>query len=806
MKKHIFTLLALAGALGASAGSNGLKVYINPGHGGHDPNDRNVVIAPYAQGDPNGYWESNSNLDKGLALRDMLSADGYDVAMSRVTNTSADDLGLSTIVRLGNESNADIYFSIHSNATGTTARRNFPLMLFRGYDSEPVKPQDRVICEILNKHLLENEVTYWTNKSTNIRGDFSFYPSWGTSGLGALRGLTVTGMLSEGSFHDYIPEAYRLMSKDFCWLEAFHFRKAIDEYFKQPGETVGSIFGRLNDARIPREGAYTMFGDDKFATIQNAVVTLYDADGKELDSYTTDPIHLNGVYAFRNLTPGKYTVKATTDTHYPIEAEVEVVANEIAYANLKMNKVRSTPPEVTTYSPVWAEGDEAVLCNTPIVLDFNWDMDTEATEAAFSTEPATKGEFTWEDTNHRMIFTPSTPYNIGTVYTVTLSTEAQHAGGMKMTEPFSFKFLTADRNFMEIIGQFPKQDEEVHYSGAAVEFRFDHLPNTTPILKQISCTSEDGETVAFNNRKLTNSKVGAEYGWFRLPFTKDLTPGKTYRLQLSNEVADKDGLTIQNGVDITFKAVDASDRKDVQDFDFAPAAEALVYDQEASINVESAKVTEDKSLNIYAPRAVTITYAFGQEDAEAGELQLTHPSETVLEGLPTSVTSADVLGVPVYGDLSGNELYLQLSSETAPQMVKVTTLDFLGWRYVTVPLSGLESTDPYTLAGVKIVRVPGQASRTGVVKLDQIHLLTSAGVENVIAAQGLSIYPNPASEYLIANGDVVIESLDLFGVNGMHVARVSGNVMNVSEIPAGAYICVISTGASRTAHKVTIVH
>ena len=29
-----------------------IKVYINPGHGGHDADDRNVVIAPYTQGDP----------------------------------------------------------------------------------------------------------------------------------------------------------------------------------------------------------------------------------------------------------------------------------------------------------------------------------------------------------------------------------------------------------------------------------------------------------------------------------------------------------------------------------------------------------------------------------------------------------------------------------------------------------------------------------------------------------------------------------------------------------------------------------
>ena len=115
-----------------------LTIYINPGHGGHDSDDRNVVIYPYTQGDPEGFWDSNSNLDKGLFLRDMLQAKGMTVHMSRVTNTSADDLNLTEIDQLANKTKADFFFSIHSNATGTSSRVNFPLMLYRGYDNEPV--------------------------------------------------------------------------------------------------------------------------------------------------------------------------------------------------------------------------------------------------------------------------------------------------------------------------------------------------------------------------------------------------------------------------------------------------------------------------------------------------------------------------------------------------------------------------------------------------------------------------------------------------------------------------------------------
>ena len=60
-------------------------------------------------------------------------------------------------------------------------------------------------------------------------------------------------MLSEGSYHDYIPETYRLLNKDYCWLEAYHFTKSVMEYFKSP-ETfaTGVVCGSLYDSRLIR--------------------------------------------------------------------------------------------------------------------------------------------------------------------------------------------------------------------------------------------------------------------------------------------------------------------------------------------------------------------------------------------------------------------------------------------------------------------------------------------------------------------------------------------------------------------------
>ena len=93
MKKLSILAITLAATIGATATDmKDLKIYVNPGHGGYDSDDRNVAVPPFASHDQNGFWESKSNLIKGLDIREMLRGFGADVMMSRTTNTTADDL------------------------------------------------------------------------------------------------------------------------------------------------------------------------------------------------------------------------------------------------------------------------------------------------------------------------------------------------------------------------------------------------------------------------------------------------------------------------------------------------------------------------------------------------------------------------------------------------------------------------------------------------------------------------------------------------------------------------------------------
>ena len=136
MRRIISALILAALALvpvtvsGQKADFSGIKIFVNPGHGGHDGDDRHMIATDF--------WESEGNLEKGLFLRQLLEARNATVYMSRTTNFTSDDLALSSIAAMANAANADIFLSIHSN--GFDGTRNQPLMLFRGWDNDPVYP------------------------------------------------------------------------------------------------------------------------------------------------------------------------------------------------------------------------------------------------------------------------------------------------------------------------------------------------------------------------------------------------------------------------------------------------------------------------------------------------------------------------------------------------------------------------------------------------------------------------------------------------------------------------------------------
>lgn len=804
--KSILVLLVAVLGIGGMSAQTQPRVYINPGHGGHTSNDRNVVVPGYVQGDTAGFWESNASLKKGFALMEVLKKNGYKTFISRIRNEEEDDLNLSTIVSLCNSSGADVFFSLHSNATGAGDgyRINFPLGLYRGYTGQPQVAHSDELTAILQPFLYANQATVWTSNYA-IYGDWTFYPSWGTQGLGVLRGNNSVAMLQEGSFHDYIPEALRLMNDGYCWVEGYNVSLATDKYFgRESSLNCGILTGRILDDRILRTGTYVMHGVDVREPVCGATVRLLDADGNVVDSYVTDKDR-NGIYTFKYVTPGSYTVEVTDEDHFSATKPVLVTEGAPTYCNFDLKRVRNTPPEVVSYSPVWNDGDEPLLCNVPIVLNFNWDMDVYTTESAFTITPAVKGSFTWEDTNYRMIFTPEDAYDVNTEYTVTLKKTAQHGGGAEMASDFTFKFKTTNRNHLEPIAIFPYENAPVHYQSVNVELRADSLLKSLNLYTYFHVLDKDGNEVGINKRSLKNNKKGDAYGFIRIPLSGTLNVGETYTLKVDQDVADTVGIRLAAPISYEFQAVDASLEKEgtelVKEIETADVMTAAGNYASAALTASTTKLLGTKSLQC--------KYGFDGIDEPYVALDFAEMPETTFTG-------SDSIGVHLWGDLSHNKVVAVLSpaaadgdamaAQAGDLEVPLATINFHGWQYVAASVEAGSAT--YRLKGLKLVgdkdNVMGQS---GTLIIDDV--LKKAGEPSAItdvALNGVSVGPNPASDYLVATADHYIQGVELYDLQGKLIARNGTNYINVSGVASGAYVMKVYVNGLASTHKVLVKH
>ena len=797
MKKNLFKsmMMALLTVFAVNvASAQQPHVYINPGHGGYDSDDRNMVIYPFSQGDSAGSWESKSNLRKGLALQDILQRKGYRTSISRVTNTTADDLALSTIVALCNQSGADVFYSIHSNATGTSSRTNFPMVFYRGYTGSPQIPNADVLAADLEPYLYASQTTVWTH-NYQIWGDWSFRPEWGTQGYGVLRGNHAVANLSEGSFHDYIPEAYRLLGLQYCWMEGWNISLGADKYFNRLGYfSQGVISGNVRDDRIKRlqecAQPFLVYGDDNLMPIHNATVRLLDDNGAEVQRTQTDTLR-NGIYTFKFVNPGIYTVEVSEPSHFTQTATVTVNANASTYQNFYLKRVRDTPPVVVEYGPVWNEGDPAVKCSTPITLAFNWDMDSVTTCSAFTLDPPVEGNFRWEDSYYRLIFEPKDAFDVNTLYTLTLKKTAEHGGGTSMDEDFTMQFYTQKRNHMTELAVFPYEDAPVHFKTPTVELRVDSLLDTYNLFQRLRVLDNEGTELSWNKRSIKYNKNGDDYGYVRIPLVKDIEVGKDYHLILDVDIADTAGIHLPAARDIVFHGVDAGAAKPgtrvIEGFEDASMFKA---EDPAGAAETELKASTDR---LFGTRSLQVAYDLTDRD--------------MVEILPVDPIDAefsrgDTLGIHVWGDMSYNDLYVSLIGENgAVSDVLLGRIDFHGWRYLNVPLDALGG-GTHHLESLKLQRgheLMGKGSYT--IRFDNMLMKEGTGInETRLANMDVRV----AGDYIVVSADTWIQGIELLDMNGRCVKAAGGNCLNISQVEPGVYLVRVHINGSTSTQKVKL--
>lgn len=353
MKRAILTVLAaIATVMIAFAGGTLTKtqtrIYINPGHGSWGPNDRNMATINHATGDTTGFYESNTNLWKGLKMGAILEKWGVpkeNIMYSRVKSGpypyvagAADaekyNRNLTEISEECNAFNTDYFLSIHSDAATEGSSTNLSLLIYNGYTTPAADDENmwegsrsleyqqtsRAMAETLWPILESNGIDVLSNTSARIVGDLTFYygyqnPSQNVKNaagyLGVLRRNTCNGFLAEGYCHTYQPARHRALNRDYCGQEGLRYARGVAAWFGWDTEETGYIMGSVKDLHTifvhnlyhPNTASY-----DKYLPINNAVVTLYKG-GEEVAKYTTDKEY-NGVFVFENLQPGAdYTLE-----------------------------------------------------------------------------------------------------------------------------------------------------------------------------------------------------------------------------------------------------------------------------------------------------------------------------------------------------------------------------------------------------------------------------------------------------------------------------------------------------------------
>ncbi len=348
-----------------AAGLEGVRVYINPGHGSWGPNDRPMPTISYPKlastgmPDHDGFYESNTNLWKCFELGDRLEAAGAFIMYSRtdcgpwpyekvngeypgyswpeyseLPDYEAYNRPLSDIREEADANNMDYFVSIHSNAATEGTSTNYLYLALRG-DSVAQPAYSTAAMKAYVEECNKRAQVAWPHvydamgKGLEIHTHYTYdNRKIAQQSLGVLR-HSVPGWLSEGYFHTYQPSRHRALNRDYCREEGLRYYRGIAAWYGLEGAAAddkGYILGTVKDLHekmVHDLYKYNPKTHDQFVPLNGAVVTLLKS-GLEIAKYTVDN-NYNGLFFFRDLEPGNdYTLEVECEGYKPLQEDYEL--------------------------------------------------------------------------------------------------------------------------------------------------------------------------------------------------------------------------------------------------------------------------------------------------------------------------------------------------------------------------------------------------------------------------------------------------------------------------------------------------
>jgi len=763
----------------------GYKIFINPGHGGYDSNDREIPLAPGIT-----FWESEGNLAKGLYLKTMLENLGATVIMSRVKNTSADDYQpTSQIAAIASANNVDYFHSIHSNATGTSTKANYTLILFQGRTNAPTYAGSLTMANFLGDNILK------TNRTTRkmVSGDFDFYGT-GQPYLGVFIGLNMPGTLSEGSFHDYTPESWRFKNESYLKHEAWAIARSFLQYFNGGVFNNGIIAGIVRDELETVPASYQPLAgtNDRYKTINKIKVKL-EPGGR---TYTGDEFN-NGYYFFDEVVPGNYKVIVEVDKMRPDTASVIVKTNESFFSDrlLTLNPILD-PPKIISFAP--ADSVNEVSNVSPIIFNFDIRMNTSETQNAFSITPAVAGNFQWDTDFKKLTFTPSKSYVSGLKYLVSISTSAKTHFGIYLPQKKTFSFTT--RSKLNLISTYPVSGGSNISSTVLIRLTFDKGIDGSTLGGKISFTDSLGNPIG-----LTVNQAKYNIGIIEFEPKVPLNNNSLYRITVREGIGDVEYVKFPATVTIEYRTEKGYTFSGniLEGFE----TENVWLSPLLSLNTKGV-VSDQTNFLIFNQRKRSgensgrLDYAYSGQDGIV-ELALNNP--ITLSGSPNAE-----FGLWIFGDASNNILeYRFIRQNSTIEKVKIDTINWTGWRIKKILLNTIPGIGSIQFKSINILQST-RGSISGRLFFDECitNIITDIFTENNIPNEfhlGQN-FPNPfnpetvISYQLSTISNVILKVYDLLGrevVTLVNEAKVPGNYevkFYARGLASGIYIYRMQAG------------
>lgn len=272
----------------------GKIVCLDPGHGG------TAAIDSYRVG-PTGEREEWINLRVGLYLKKMLEKQGATVLMTREAD---DQVALADRAELAVNGKADVFISIHHNATADRSV-NFPILYFHGSAME--NEASVLLGNLIAKEF--REALFGSEGPVSLVSDFAIFPN---AGAGVLRGTYgIPAILAEASFFSNADEEKRLKKKRYNKREAKAYFKALIAFFEK--EEIPPIREKSHPLTIP---PFSVFQEAERMRPEALLWKENYLKGKELVEQG-DPSLLGEAMEYLNL-----SVRSFADSYVAREAHI----------------------------------------------------------------------------------------------------------------------------------------------------------------------------------------------------------------------------------------------------------------------------------------------------------------------------------------------------------------------------------------------------------------------------------------------------------------------------------------------------